>query len=383
MIYLDNAATTWPKPPAVIDAAAEAMLFSGGNPGRGSHPLAEAAAELAYTCRETAGRFFGASPDRVVFTSGATASLNIAIRGLVPPGGHILYDNLCHNAVRRPILAMVREGLAEAEQFDGSGDDDAILASLCAKIQSKTALIVATHQANICSKVLPIRKIGTLCKARGIPFVVDAAQSAGHIPIDLDRDGISALAVPGHKGLYGPQGVGLLVLGEGVFPPPLLYGGAGIRSLDAEMPEELPERLEAGTLPLPAIAGLLAGIRWVEGQGIDAIRSRTAALSEAFTSGLGARFTVHGPSDGSVVSFTHNILSPAEIGTALAEEGICVRTGFHCAPDAHRTLGTGPDGSVRVSFSAWNTAADVERILNVLHHLDEYSFPSLDFRRNS
>ncbi|MBO7404027.1 MAG: aminotransferase class V-fold PLP-dependent enzyme, partial [Clostridia bacterium] len=166
-------------------------------------------------------------------------------------------------------------------------------------------------------------------------------------------------------------------------PRPLLYGGAGVRSLDTEMPQDLPERLEAGTLPLPAIAGLLAGIRWVEAHGIDAIRSRTAALAKSFTSALGARFTVHGPADGSVVSFTHRILSPAEIGTALAEEGICVRTGFHCAPDAHHTLGTGPDGSVRVSFSAWNTAADVERILNVLHRLDEYSVNSLDFRRNS
>lgn len=371
MIYLDNAATTWPKPPEVIRAAADAMRSSGGNPGRGSHPLAEAAAELVYACRETAGRFFGAEPERVVFTSGATAALNVALRGLVPPGGHILYDSLCHNAVRRPILAMVREGAASADVYDASGGDGAVLSSLLSHLRPDTSAVVATHQSNICSKVLPIRRIGAICRAGGIPLIVDAAQSAGHIPIDVRRDGIAALAVPGHKGLYGPPGVGMLILGEGIVPRPLLYGGAGIRSLDAEMPESLPERLEAGTLPLPAIAGLCAGILWTSSRGVDAIRRRISALSRIFFSSLSASFTVHGSADGSVVSFTHRTLSPARIGAALAEEGICVRTGFHCAPDAHRALGTGPDGTVRVSFSAFNTEEDVERILNVLCRLDE------------
>lgn len=370
MIYLDNAATTWPKPPAVIEAIDTAMRNAGGNPGRGSHPLADAAAEIVYACREAAGRFFGAGPERVIFTSGATASLNIAIRGLIPAGGHVLYDNFCHNAVRRPILAMQREGLITAEPFDASGEDRAVLQSITARIRPDTAAVVATHASNICSKVLPIRKIGALCRMHRIPLIVDAAQSAGILPIDLKKDGISALAVPGHKGLYGPQGVGLLVLGEGIVPRPLLYGGAGIRSLDAEMPDELPERLEAGTLPLPAIAGLLAGIRWTVAQGIDAIRLREAGLAGRFTAGLDDAYTLHGPSDGSVVGFTHRRLTPAAVGMRLAEEGICVRTGFHCAPDAHHTVGTGPDGCVRVSFSAFNTEEDVERILKVLCRLD-------------
>lgn len=370
MIYFDNAATTWPKPPEVIAATAEAMRSAGGNPGRGSHPLADAAAEIVYACREAAGRFFGAAPERVVFTSGATASLNVAIRGLIPAGGHVLYDNLCHNAVRRPLLAMQREGRIRAEQFDASGEEREILASFSEKICPETAAAVVTHASNICSKVLPIRKIGGLCRMHGIPLIVDAAQSAGVIPIDMQRDGIAALAVPGHKGLCGPQGVGLLVLGEGVVPRPLLIGGAGIRSLDEEMPEEIPERLEAGTLPLPAIAGLLAGIRWVGAQGIETIRRHESALAKCFAGGLGKCCMVFGPADGSVVGFTHRRLTPAAIGSMLAEEGVCVRTGFHCAPDAHRTLGTGKDGCVRVSFSAFNTEEEVGRILKILCRLD-------------
>ena len=369
MIYLDNAATTWPKPPAVIEAVAEAMRSCGGNPGRGSHPMADAAAQLVYACRSEAAEFFGADPSRTVITSGATASLNIAIRGLVPHGGHILCDNLCHNAVRRPVLSLVREGRAFAGQFDGSGSDDEILASIRANLRPDTALIIATHQSNVCSKVLPIRRIGRLCRERGILFVVDAAQSAGHFPIDMERDGISALAVPGHKGLYGPQGIGLLVLGEGVVPRPLIFGGAGIRSLEAGMPDELPERLEAGTLPLPAAAGLLAGMRWVRERGTETIRRHESSLARLFTGGLGGDFTLHGPADGSVVGFTHRHRTPAEIGNMLAEAGICVRTGFHCAPDACRTLGAGENGCVRVSFSAFSTEEDVERILKVLRRL--------------
>ena len=374
LVYLDHAATSWPKSREVLDAARDASVHAGGNPGRGAHPLSDAASGLLYSAREEAASFFGGIPERTVFTSGATCSLNIAIRGLVRPGDHILFDNLVHNAVLRPIRALEAAGLCTSDSYDASGSDGELMESLRAKAGPRTRLVIATHQSNICSRILPIREIGRFCRERGLLFVVDAAQSGGHLPISLPEDGIDALCLPGHKGLMGLPGVGLLLLSDRARCNPLLFGGAGIRSEDPGMPEELPERLEAGTLPLPAIASVAAGIRLIRETGLDAIRRHEEKLSALFAEGIGrmGRYRIAGESRGGVVSILHETVSPAAIGTCLAERGICVRTGYHCAPLAHRTLGTEKQGTVRVSFGLSNTAQDIERILNVLNEIDEF-----------
>lgn len=370
-IYLDNAATTWPKPDTVIRAVSDAMRRSGGNPGRGSHRLSAAAAELVYDCRTAAAELFGGDPERVVFTVNATHALNCAVKGLAEPGCHILLDNYAHNAVYRPVKALADAGLAEFDLYDASGDDEEVLGNIRRLLRPETRIVLATHQSNICSRVLPVEKIGQFCTQYGLHFIVDASQSAGHLPIDLEKMHITALCLPGHKGLFGPMGTGLLLSAPDVRFGTLIEGGAGIHSLDPTMPEELPERLEAGTLPLPAIAGLLAGIRYVRRIGTEEIHLHECTLAAELTRRLhelpGA--AVYGESIGPVVGFTLDGFSPAEIGAHLASRGICVRTGYHCAPLAHRTAGSYESGSVRAGFSWFNKMSDVRALADALEEL--------------
>lgn len=365
MIYLDNAATTWPKPPSVFTKMREVMRDMGGNPGRGSHKLASAAGNIVYECRSEVGKLFGGEPENVVFTMNATQALNMAIKGLAKEGGHILIDNFAHNAAYRPVMALVSAGFCTADMYDASGSADETLLSIREHLTPKTCLLIGTHQSNICSKILPIMEIGRYCRSMHIPFIVDGSQSAGHLPIDLGNMGITALCLPGHKGLFGPMGVGLLITdGSGEFRT-ILEGGAGIHSLDREMPSMLPERLEPGTLPLPAIAGLTEGIRWVKNYGIGAAHEHCCMLAGLLREKL-PDLSFHGESEGSVISFTSPTHTPAEIGAYLNANGICVRTGYHCAPQAHRTLGTLENGTVRISFSPMNTVRDVYRLSEVL-----------------
>jgi len=368
IVYFDNAATTYPKPEAVVRAAADAMRNAGGNPGRGSHKLSAAAAELVFDCRTAAAELFGAEPECVVFTVNATYALNFAVKGLAEPGCHILIDNYAHNAAYRPVAALADAGLAEYDLYDASGDGDETLENIRNKLRPETRIVLATHQSNICSHVLPVEKIGRLCAQYGIHFIVDASQSAGHLPIDLRRMNITALCMPGHKGLYGPMGVGMLISAPDVRYHTLIEGGAGIRSLDAAMPEDLPERLEAGTLPLPAIAGLLAGIRFVRRTGLQEIRLHECTLTSELTDRLAGLpgVTVYGESVGPVVSFNLDGFSPAEVGAHLASRGICVRTGYHCAPLAHRTVGSFENGSVRAGVSYFNKMADIRALTDAL-----------------
>jgi len=363
MIYLDNAATSWPKPPAVIRKMNEAMEL--GNPGRGSHKLSSAAAKTVYGCREAAAELFGGDPERVVFTLNATHALNMAIKGLAKPGGHILIDSFAHNAAYRPVTALIKSGFCTADIYDVSGSDEEILTEIRGKLRPETCLVIATHQSNICSKVLPIERIGGFCRSLRIPFVVDGSQSAGHLPIDIRSMGISALCLPGHKGLMGPMGVGMLIPSPDAQFRTILEGGAGIHSLDPGMPELMPERLEPGTLPLPAIAGLSEGIRWVKNYGIGAAQEHCCMLAGIFYDRM-KDVTIHGDRQGSVISFSLEGSTPAEVGAYLNANGICVRTGFHCAPLAHRTLGTTENGTVRISFSPMNTTRDVIRTAEVL-----------------
>ena len=370
-VYLDNAATTFPKPELVVRAVADTMRNIGGNPGRGSHKLSTAASELVFDCRTAAAGLFGAEPDGVVFTVNATHALNYAIKGLAQNGCHILIDNYAHNAAYRPIAALATTGTVEYDLYDASGDDDEILENIRQRLRPTTRIVVATHQSNICSHILPIEKIGKLCAEYGLHFVVDASQSAGHLPIDLRSMNITALCLPGHKGLFGPMGVGMLISVDGVRYDTILEGGAGTHSLDAGMPEELPERLEAGTVPLPAIAGLLSGIRYVSRVGLEEIHLHECTLAAELAGQLSEipGVTLYGETDGPVIGFNVDGRSPAEVGAYLASRGICVRTGYHCAPVAHRTIGSFENGHVRASVSYHNRMGDVGALVNAVRDM--------------
>ena len=381
LVYLDHAATSWPKPPSVIAAMTDCMTHSGGNPGRGSHRLALEAAREIYACREVAARMFGAEADRVIFTLNTTHALNLAIKGIVGALGpgriHVLCSDMEHNSVYRPLYRLAGEGRIELEVFDTfpaspHRTDDMILRALAAKLRPDTRLVVCAHASNVCSAVLPIQRIGELCRRRGIHLIVDAAQSAGAYAPDVDGMGISALCLPGHKGLMGPQGTGMLILGRGVTLDTLLEGGNGMDSLRGEMSEDPPERYEAGTLQAPAIAGLRAGMEFVESVGIEAIREHERRLGAELRDGLLEipKVTVYAPHrEGGVVLFAVEGYTSEEVGRILDGEGICVRAGFHCSALGHRTLGTPAGGAVRGSLGWSSRDRDVEGMLRVVRRL--------------
>ena len=377
-IYLDHAATSYPKPPAVVSAMADCMKYRGGNPGRGAHRLSLEAAREIYTCREVAARLFGAESDRVIFTLGTTHALNIAIKGFVGKrGGHILCSDMEHNAVYRPLFKLAEEGVATFDTFptfplSRQVSGGRILASLASKVRPDTRMVVCAHASNICSAVLPVREIGEYCRRKGIFFVVDGAQSAGVYDLDVDGMGISALCVPGHKGLLGPQGTGMLILGKGVTLDTLIEGGNGMDSLRGEMSADTPERYEAGTLQTPAIAGLRAGMEFVESVGSDAIRDRELRLGIHLRDGLLSipKVKVYAPHrEGGVVLFSVEGYTSDQVAALLDREGVCVRPGFHCTALGHKTLGTPDGGAVRASLGWDSKERDVERILGVVGRL--------------
>ena len=378
MIYLDNAATSFPKPRRVAEEQLRCMQIYGGNPGRGSHALALAAAEKIYECREELASFFGSSnPENVIFTMNTTMALNTAIKGLLRHGDYVLISDMEHNAVFRPIYKLARDGVITYNVFEtfptnSTRSAEMICASILELIRPNTRMLICAHASNICSATLPLTEIGALCRKKGILFVVDAAQSAGHLPIDMTKMQIDALCIPGHKGLWGPQGCGALILGEGIVADTLMEGGSGYNSLEGNMPEEAPERYEAGTLPTPAIAGLLEGIREVNRLGIDYIHSHECALTSRFCERLSVmpKATLYAPErKGSISLFSLQDISSDRVGAFLNERGFCVRTGFHCAALAHATLGTPPSGAVRVSPSLFNTTAQIDALCDALKEL--------------
>ncbi len=371
MVYLDNAATSFPKPPSVVAEVKRCLEEYCGNAGRGGHPLSMAAAEKIYECREELSELFGApDPSRVIFTQNATAALNLAIKGLLPYGAHVITSELEHNSVRRPLEALASDGLISFDKISilKSGyllDGGAICKQIASVMRKNTAAVVMTACPNVCSLRLPLADIGRLCRRRGILFIVDGAQAAGHFPLDMRSMCIDALCLPAHKGLLGPQGCGALILGEGIKPRVLFEGGSGSSSFEAEMPREIPERYEAGTLSTPAIAGLCEGVRYVRKMGLANIEKHEKSLFLYARQRLGSipKVRIYMPQyAGSVLSFNVGTLPSDRVASALGEAGICVRGGFHCNPWAHTALGTDAHGSVRISFSPFNTASDVDAL---------------------
>lgn len=369
MIYFDSAATTFQKPPAVAAAMQEALQTM-SSPGRGGYPAAMRAAETAFQCRSELAEMFGVgNPERVVFTSNATHGLNIAIRSLVPPGGRVVVSGYEHNAVTRPLKALRAEIItAEAPLFD----ERAVTAAFDRLTGPGVDAVICNHISNVFGFILPVEKIAAICRERGVPLIIDASQSAGVLPLALDRLGAAFIAMPGHKGLYGPQGTGVLLCGEGTHVQPLMEGGTGSLSIQQEMPDFLPDQLEAGTHNMPGIAGLLAGVRFVRRRGTADIFDRERRLALLAAEGLRTMpdvkvFAMPGLREqAGVLSFVPERKDVEEVGSGLAKKGIAVRAGIHCAPFAHKSAGTLDTGTVRLSFSDFNTREEVYHFLSVL-----------------
>lgn len=364
MIYLDAAATSLQKPPAVRRAVLDAMAHM-TSPGRGAHPTASRAAATVYACRERAARMFDMpSPERVVFTMNATHALNIAIRSLVSPWDPVVISGYEHNAVTRPLTALgAKLRVASGRLFE----PEAVLEDF-KKLLPGAKCAVCTHVSNVFGFVLPIREIAALCRERGVPLIVDASQSAGVLDVELEALGAAFIAMPGHKGLLGPQGTGMLLCGAE--SEPLLFGGTGSQSVDQHMPEELPDRLEAGTHNVPGIAGLSEGMRYAYPR-MTAIRAQERALTALLAErlrGCGEMevFYAGGEAQTGVLSVRSARKNCETIAEELAQSGVAVRAGLHCAPFAHRTAGTLESGTVRLSLSPFTTQRDVERAAELL-----------------
>lgn len=345
MIYLDSGATSFRKPPAVGRAMAQALKTC-ANPGRGGYPAAEAASRVIYCCREQAGKLFGCRPEQVVLTTSCTHGLNIAIRSLVSPGARVVVSGFEHNAAVRPLYARNARVIVAGRKLFSWEDT---LDSFRRALDQGADAAVFTHVSNVFGYILPVEEMAKMCRERGIPFAVDAAQSAGTLKVSLEDWGADFIAMPGHKGLLGPAGTGLLLCGGKA--EPLLYGGTGSQSILKTMPEELPERLEPGTMNVPGAAGLLAGMKFVEEMGLSAIAAREAREGARCASGLRklGMEVFSGPHQGGTVSFRAG-QDCEETAEVLAKQGIAVRAGLHCAPLAHESGGTLETGTVRVSY---------------------------------
>ena len=377
MIYLDNAATTFPKPASVVEEIKKCMEDYCGNPGRSGHALSLEAAKKIFGCRELAARLFGAyDTDRVIFTPNTTYGLNMAIKGLLQRGDHVIISDIEHNAVWRPIHKLASEGKIEYDVFktfatSAKCSGALICANISRLIRPNTRMIVCAHTSNVCPITLPIKDIGALCRRNGILFVVDGAQSAGHLDINVEQMNIDALCLPGHKGLYGPQGSGMLILGKDIAPDTLVEGGNGIDSLSPKMSDDAPERYEAGTVSTPCIAGLWAGMSYVMERGVNSIAHTEAALQKRAVYVLKniKGVSVYLPEQvGSTVLFNVDGVPSEKTAALLDTHGICVRGGYHCAPLAHKTLGTPDGGAVRVSLGIFNQASDIDALYGALAH---------------
>ena len=372
MIYLDNAATTFPKPPEVIGAVRDAMEKIGGNPGRGGHDGAVAGARIMEDCREAAAEMLGAEkPEQVIFCFSCTDALNTAIRGTLREGDEVLVSHAEHNAVMRPLMRYHDQGQITVRILPPEENGLLSPAAVRDAITAKTALCVLCHASNVTGVIQPAREIAAACHSLGVPLLLDAAQTAG--TEDLSALGADMIALPGHKGLLGPMGTGLLYLGSGMLPRPLREGGTGSLSESLRQPTLLPDRDESGTANLPGIAGLKAGIAFVRQHG-DAIREYEQALAERLRAGLKniPGIMVYGADNApraALVSFNIGRMDSGEAADALNRRQFALRGGLHCAPSVHAWLGTTRQGAVRASLGPFNTEQEIDELLKAVEEL--------------
>ncbi|MEW6663453.1 MAG: aminotransferase class V-fold PLP-dependent enzyme [Bacillota bacterium] len=376
MIYLDNAAGSWPKPLVVQQAIGDYLAGAGGNPGRGLYGSSLQAGQKILQVRTLAARLFRTKePNSWVFTNNTTHALNIAIKGILKPGDHVITTSMEHNSVLRPLRKMALQGIEmTVVKADETGRIDP--ARIRESVKRNTRLIAITHASNVTGTIMPLPEVAAIAGEYGLLLLVDAAQTAGVLPVYPEEIGIDLLAAAGHKSLYGPAGSGLLYVRPGLVLETLMEGGTGKDSDREGQPEDGPERYEAGTPNLLGIVGLSAGMGFVEKTGLEKIRSHDKALASAFIEGLASvpRVKVYGPLNPEdrigVVSINMLPVRPDRIGFMLDQfYGIAVRTGLHCAPAAHQTIGTFPDGTVRFSFSSQNDLDQVETAIKALKEI--------------
>lgn len=375
MVYLDNAATSYPKAPGVASAMADYVEKVGATINRSSYASAQEAGLVTLSLRERLCRLFNhPDPTHAVLTPGATAGLNMVIKGLLRPGDHCLVSSMEHNAVMRPLVQLEREGVA-FERIPCDAQGRLRLEALPGMIKLNTRLVVMAHGSNVCGTVQDAEAVGKICRERGVPFALDAAQTAGHIEVDFERFGLSALVVPGHKGLLGPQGIGALLLDADFARrlTPLVAGGTGSASYSEELPGWMPDRFESGTPNMPGVFGWEAALGWLENTGIETLENHEKTLSKRFLEGIYGLKNVklYGSTvpEGRTGVFSVGFLNcdNAEAAWRLEREfGILTRCGLHCAPSAHKTLGSFPEGSVRFSTGWANTEADIDAALSAI-----------------
>ena len=372
MIYLDNAATTGRKPPSVVRAVTVALGRYSANPGRSGHRASEEAATAVFRARETVAKFFGSEgAETVVFTQNCTHSINAVLKGVLKRGDHVIVSSLEHNAVMRPL---VKWGV-DYDIAAVSNDDGETVENFRKLICPNTRMIFCTGASNVLGTVLPIHELGMLCREQGLLFGVDAAQTAGVLPMDMQKDGIDYLCIAPHKGLYAPMGIGVLIARKPI-ENTLIEGGTGTNSASMEQPDSLPERLESGTVNLPAILGTETGIRFVENRGIETVYRHEITLTKALYEGLSRlpQAVLYTPAPelyraAPVLSFNLADFSASEVADYLSRNGVAVRAGLHCAPSAHRVIGTLSGGTVRVAPSVFNQPYEIERVIGLLKRM--------------
>ena len=377
-IYLDNASTSFPKAEGVAEAVYQYIKECGCNINRGGYDEAYQAEELVLETRQRlTALFHGPDCRNVAFTRNITESLNVLLKGFLRPGDHVLVSAMEHNAVMRPLTQLQSRGVS-FDRIPCAGDGTLDTSAMAALLRDNTRAVVMLHASNVCGTVLPAAEVGAFCHAHGLKFILDTAQTAGVLPIDMEAMHIDALAFTGHKGLLGPQGVGGFILRPDMVPlvEPLIAGGTGSVSHEERMPSFMPDKFEAGTMNLPGIMGLHEALCWLKGETIDAVRAHELALTERFLAGALSipNLRVVGRRDVTgrvgVVSVVPENADPALVADALGQEyGIMVRVGLHCAPNTHRTLGTYPTGTIRFSFGWHNTPQQVDTALSALREL--------------
>ena len=377
-IYFDNASTSFPKADGVAEAVYHYMKDCGCNINRGGYDEAYQAEEIVLRTRQQLTELFhGPDCRNVVFTRNITESLNVLLKGFLKTGDHVLVSAMEHNAVMRPLTQLTEQGVS-FDRIPCGADGTLEVSAMNGLLRENTRAVVMLHASNVCGTLMPIETVGAFCHAHGLRFILDTAQTAGVFPIDMEAMHIDALAFTGHKGLLGPQGIGGFLLQPDMVPlvQPLIAGGTGSISHEEQMPSFMPDRFEAGTMNLPGIMGLHAALCWLERETIDAVRSHELELTERFLSGaldipclrVVGRRDISGRAG--VVSVVPENADPALVADALGREyGIMVRVGLHCAPNAHKTLGTFPTGTIRFSFGRWNTPQQVDTALSALREL--------------
>lgn len=377
MIYLDNAATTFPKPDCVIAAALNVMKEIGANTGRTTHKSAIKAGEIVYNTRSELANMFNCESERVIFTHNCTAALNTAIIGSVKKGAHIIISSMEHNSVLRPVHSLKEKGLItySVARVNPLNDDETII-NFASLINKDTSVIVCSAASNVFGTVLPVTRIGKLCKAKQLRFIVDGAQGAGYLQIDMKKSGIDILCMPGHKGLFGLMGTGAMLLGENIDVEPLIYGGTGSFSMSPFQPEVYPDRLESGTLNLPGIASLGEGVRFINSVGgVKAIHEKEKYLSKILIQDLENMNNVilyrnvTGRKSVGIVPFNIKGLHSERVGEYLSENSFALRTGYHCSFLAHKNYATDSTGVVRISPGFFTTKKDIKKLIFSLNKI--------------